>query len=211
MAVESEPINSPEPPESPVEPGEQGGPGLSWTGDGALAAAGRASRPRSPLDVEFEVYPPILEQGDEGFPLASFNRRWVGFIIDTVVIAACVLVITFLVGTPETADAEATAQSVVIATLVRLGYGVIFNPRGWSPGKLVMGLRIVNTEGDPPGLRYGVVRTAATVFSEIFYIGYLWAFFDRHTQTWHDKFARTYVVHIEGERPAPEQRGWQRR
>ena len=189
------------------EPSPFGGPGLVWSGDGALTA-GRAPV-RSPLDVEFEVYPPILEPRQEGFPLATFNRRWVGFVIDTVVIIACAFAVTLLAGVPESADAGATAQSVVITTLIRLGYGAIFNPRGWSPGKLVVGLRIVNEEGDPPGLRWGIMRTAATVFSEIFYIGYIWAFFDKRTQTWHDKLGKTYVVRVEeGERVSSS--GWRR-
>lgn len=189
------------------KPSPFGGPGLVWAGDGRLRA-GRAPV-RSPLDVDFEVYPPILEAGQEGYPLASFNRRWIGFVIDTVVIVACVFVVTLLAGVPDSADAGA-AQSVVIATLVRLGYGAIFNPRGWSPGKLVVGLRIVNQEGGPPGLRWGVMRTAATVFSEIFYLGYVWAFFDKHTQTWHDKIAKTYVVRSEEEAQVSAN-GWRRR
>lgn len=194
--------------DEPVEElSEWGGPGLSWSGDGALMA-GRAPV-RSPLDVEFEVYPPILEPGDEGFALATFNRRWVGFVIDTLIIVASAFVVAVIAGVPGTADAEATAQSVVITTLIRLGYGAIFNPRGWSPGKLVVGLRIVNVEGDPPGLRWGIMRTAGTVFSELFYIGYLWAFFDSKKQTWHDKLAKTYVVRVE-EAERTTSAGWRR-
>jgi len=190
------------------EPSPFGGPGLAWAGDGALGA-GHAPV-RTALDVEFEVYPPILEEGQDGFPLATFNRRWVGFVVDTVVIIACAFVVTVVAGAPETADASATAQSVVITTLIRLGYGAIFNPRGWSPGKLVVGLRIVNEEGDPPGLRWGIMRTAATVFSEILYIGYIWAFFDKRTQTWHDKLGKTYVVRVE-ESEQVSATGWRRR
>jgi uncharacterized RDD family membrane protein YckC len=206
MTVESQPVEVVDE-DDLEEPSPFGGPGLVWSGDGALTA-GRAPV-RSPLDVEFEVYPPILEAGQEGFPLATFNRRWVGFVVDTVVIIACAFAVTLLAGVPESADAGATAQSVVITTLIRLGYGAIFNPRGWSPGKLVVGLRIVNEEGDPPGLRWGIMRTAATVFSEILYIGYIWAFFDKQTQTWHDKLGKTYVVRVE-EGEQVSSRGWRR-
>jgi len=207
MTSEAVPVDPPEELEELEESSEFGRPGLTWAGDGALSA-GRAPQ-RTPLDVEFEIYPPALEQGEDGFPLASFNRRWVGFVIDTVVIIACAFAVTVLVGEPENADAGATAEGVIIATLIRLGYGLIFNPRGWSPGKLVVGVRIVNEIGEAPGLRWGVMRTAATVFSELFYIGYIWAFFDAKTQTWHDKLAKTYVVYVEGDDRAVSG-GWRR-
>lgn len=195
--------------DEPVEePSKWGGPGLTWSGDGALMA-GRAPV-RSPLDVEFEIYPPIIEQGDEGFALASFNRRWVGFLVDQLVIFSCALLISILSGVLDDADAAATAQWAVIVTLVRIGFGLIFNPRGWSPGKLVVGLRIVNIEGDPPGLRWGIMRTAGAVISETaLYVGYLWAFFDTKKQTWHDKIAKTYVVRVE-ESERKTSPGWRR-
>ncbi len=190
------------------EPSPFGGPGLVWAGDGALTA-GRTPV-RSPLDVEFEIYPPVLEQGQEGFPLATFNRRWIGFFIDQFVIVGCAFLVTVLAGTLATPDAAAPIQWAVVVTLVRVGYGLIFNPRGWTPGKTVVGLRIVNEEGDPPGLRWGVMRTAGAVLSEtVFYVGYAWAFFDERTQTWHDKLGKTYVVHVE-ESEQISSDGWRR-
>ena len=32
------------------------------------------------------------------------------------------------------------------------------------------------------------------VSAMLFGLGFLWAFFDRNKQSWHDKMARTYVV-----------------
>ena len=187
---------------------ERSGAGLTWAGDGALSP--KRAAVRSALGEDLEIYPPALEPGADGYPLATFNRRMGGFILDTIVIAAAAFVVTILVGVPESADAGATVQSVVITTLMRLGYGAIFNPRGWSPGKLVLGLRIVNEDGEPPGLRWGIMRTAGTVFSEILYIGYLWSFWDKRKQTWHDKLAKTYVVRMEGVEPTLSPR-WTRR
>ena len=189
-----------EPGEASETPSTLGGPGLTWSGDGALAAD--RPRERSALDFELEIFPPILEEGESGFPLASFNRRWVGFMVDMVVIIALAFVVTLIVGPPENADAGGTAQSLIIVTLIKLGFGYIFNPRGWSPGKVVVGLRIVNRDGEPPGLRWGLMRTAGTVFSEILYIGYFWALFDKRKQTWHDKLGKTYVVRADESGPA---------
>jgi len=135
----------------------------------------------------------VLEDGREQ---AGFDRRCVGFLIDMLVIVALGFAVTLIIGAPESADAGA-AQGVLTISLIKLGYGYIFNPRGWSPGKVAVGLRIVNHDGEPPGLRWGLIRTIGTVFSEIFYAGYLWAVFDSRRQTWHDKLARTYVVRVE--------------
>jgi uncharacterized RDD family membrane protein YckC len=170
-----------------------GGPGLTWAGDGALV---QPRSGRSTLDVEAGQFPPILEDGESGFPLASFSRRWVGFLIDMLVIIGLGFAVTLVIGAPESADAGA-AQGVLTVSLIKFGYGYIFNPRGWSPGKVVVGLRIVKQDGSPPGLRRGLMRTAGTIFSEIFYLGYLWAIFDSRRQTWHDKLAKTYVVRVE--------------
>ena len=199
-----------DPPEPADQPSKWGGPGLTWAGDGALSAGRARARSRSALDVDFEIYPPAIEEGDDGYPLASFNRRWVGFIVDQVVILGCAFLVALLTGTLDSAGAETTAAWAVTLTLVRVGFGLIFNPRGWSPGKQVVGLRIVNDDGEPPGLRWGVMRTAGAVFSEMLYIGYIWAFFDSKTQTWHDKLAKTYVVRVEGEEPKVTG-GWRRR
>ena len=192
----------------PDEAAPFGAPGLVWAGDGALSA-GRAPV-RSALDVAFEVYPPILEEGQDGFPLATFNRRWLGYVIDQVVITGCAILVSLLAGFASPDNAE-PIQLAAVGALVRVGYGLIFNPRGWTPGKTVVGLRIVNEEGDPPGLRWGVVRTAGAVLSEsAFYIGYLWAFFDERAQTWHDKFGKTYVVRAEDSEQVASS-GWRRR
>ncbi|MDA0351484.1 MAG: RDD family protein [Chloroflexi bacterium] len=198
----------PDPAEAdPTEtPSELGHPGLSWSGDGSLAAG--HVRQRTPLDVEFEVYPPALEEGQDGFALATFNRRAVGFAIDRLLIAACAIAVSWLAGVPESTEA-ASAQFYLITTLIETGYGLNFNPRGWSPGKLAMGLRIVKEAGEAPGLRWGVMRTAASVLSQVLLLGYIWAYFDRRTQTWHDKLAKTYVVRVTDEGPKSSG-GWRR-
>ena len=173
---------------------EFGAPGLSWSGDGSLAA--ERVRKVFPVDAELEIFPPSLVDGEAGYPLATFGRRWIGFMIDRLLIAFSAGLVVLLADIFESGAAAAIA---LIVSLVELGYGAIFNPRGWSPGKLVVGVRIVNSEGGPPGLRKGIFRTAGSVFSQaILWAGYLWSLFDKRNQTWHDKFSKTYVVHATG-------------
>lgn len=173
---------------------EFGAPGLSWSGDGSLAA--ERFNKVFPVDAELEIFPPSLRKDESGYPLATFSRRWVGFVIDRLLIAFSAGLVVLLADIFESGAAAAIA---LIVSLVELGYGVIFNSRGWSPGKLVVGIRIVNSEGEPPGLRKGIVRTAGAVFSQaILWAGYLWSLFDKRKQTWHDKVSKTYVVRASG-------------
>jgi len=83
--------------------------------------------------------------------------------------------------------------SGAVATLYQ-GY-FLTRHNGQTPGKMLMGIRVIKTdgaqlEGGDAVLRYlGYVIGAAVVF-----LGFIWAFFDKNNQGWHDKIANTYVV-----------------
>jgi uncharacterized RDD family membrane protein YckC len=66
---------------------------------------------------------------------------------------------------------------------------------GQTPGKLVMGLRVVRTNAAPlntvdAGIRYLGYYIGSAFFS----LGLLWALFDDKRRCWHDFFAGTLVV-----------------
>ena len=70
-----------------------------------------------------------------------------------------------------------------------------WNAIGWSPGKRLLGLRVVDAEGNAPGLVRGFVRSLFALASDLpLFIGYVWAFFDGQRRAWHDHLARTWVV-----------------
>jgi len=212
-------ISEPVPPDDLVADDEEhsdgggsstlGKPGVSWCGDGALGVGRAQLRAMDPDQIRF--LPAVDEQS--GYPLATFQRRWMGFILDELIILGLVSVIWVALGSLVSSSPEVVAgQTAVAATLLRVGYGLIFNPRGWSPGKRRMGLRIVRLDGEVPGTRHGVVRTAAAVIShDLFFIGYIWAAFDAKTQTWHDKLAGTYVVRVDQGVEGGAHAGWKLR
>lgn len=70
---------------------------------------------------------------------------------------------------------------------------------GATPGKIALGLKIVDAAtGEPPTLLRLVFRYAGYVLSAFpFYLGFLWIAVDRRKQGWHDKIARTIVIHSE--------------
>jgi uncharacterized RDD family membrane protein YckC len=172
-----------------------GQPGVSWRGDGALGAGRAQLRDMDPDQMRF--LPAVDEQS--GYPLATFGRRSVGILIDELIIVGLTLLMLPALMSVGSDDPRVMfGQAVLARDLLRIGYGLIFNPRGWSPGKRLMGLRIVRLDGEQPGARSGVVRTAAAVISlNLFLIGYVWAAFDAKTQTWHDRLSGTYVVHVD--------------
>jgi len=68
--------------------------------------------------------------------------------------------------------------------------------RGGTPGKLVLGLRIVDAgTGGPPGLGRLVLRYVGYLVSALpLGLGYLWILWDPQKQGWHDKLGHTLVV-----------------
>lgn len=77
---------------------------------------------------------------------------------------------------------------------------------GRSPGKSLMGLRVVSTTGKRLGIRRAVVRTAASALSGIvtLFLGYALALVDARHQALHDKIAGTFVLYYWDAKPDEE-------
>lgn len=165
--------------------------------EGAVAVSAAAPAPA----VEGEVDPPV---GPVGLELAGFGRRFVGFAIDYAITLILLIVLNAMLGLNPglMSDGEQMLLSL-ISILGRFAYWWVWNTLGWSPGKRVAGLRIVNADGDVPGLESGFRRSVMSLVSElILFAGYLWALRDARNQTWHDKAGGTFVVVA----PAEDQR-----
>lgn len=68
---------------------------------------------------------------------------------------------------------------------------------GGTPGKLICGLRVVDVQtGDRLALWQGIVRYLGYFVSMIpLFLGILWVGWDKRKQGFHDKLARSLVVH----------------
>lgn len=66
---------------------------------------------------------------------------------------------------------------------------------GQTPGKRLMGVRVVRIDGGRLHLSNAIRRELAYVLSGILFLGYLWILFDNRRQGWHDKLAGTIVVY----------------
>ena len=71
---------------------------------------------------------------------------------------------------------------------------------GRTPGKMLLGLRVIQASGDPmtPGIAF--LRWVGYLISgPLFFLGFLWIAFDGRKQGWHDKIAATLVIRERGE------------
>ncbi len=85
----------------------------------------------------------------------------------------------------------------VLAFVVQMLYLVLFTGiKGQTPGKMFMGIKVVDEQGRVPGIGRAIMREVIGKFLSglVFDLGFLWAAWDAQHQTWHDKIATTWVV-----------------
>jgi uncharacterized RDD family membrane protein YckC len=75
---------------------------------------------------------------------------------------------------------------------------------GQTPGKMLLGLRVIQTSGEKMTFGVAFLRWVGTIASTLLLLlGYLWVAIDGKKQGWHDKIAATLVIRTASEpRPA---------
>jgi len=166
---------------------------LRTGGTGGAAAAGEAARVR----------------------VAGFWHRLAAVVVDGAILAACFLVLDvmvslilrhplpklaqlgpdYLVDTAVNGDALAVTGLVVLGMLGFLYFFIFHALRGRTPGKQLLGLRVIDGYGRRPSLSRALLRTAAYLPSVLLLaLGFLWIGFDREKRGLHDWLADTYVI-----------------
>ncbi|HYM14440.1 MAG TPA: RDD family protein [Dehalococcoidia bacterium] len=86
---------------------------------------------------------------------------------------------------------------------IAIGLGVVYTVGLWwatgsTLGKAVMGLKVISADGyETIDGATAVLRYVGYIVSAIpLYLGFLWVAVDGSKQGWHDKIARTLVVHM---------------
>lgn len=73
---------------------------------------------------------------------------------------------------------------------------------GYTPGKALLGLRIVRKDGRSLSAGRALLRYLGYWVSAIpFFLGFIWILFDRKHEGWHDKIANTHVCYIQEKYP----------
>ena len=86
---------------------------------------------------------------------------------------------------------------VILAAVLSVAYGATFSILwdGRTPGRRLLGLKLVDQSGLAPTPVRAVTRAALSLLSFGFFLGGFWmALFDRRGQTLHDKLTRTFIV-----------------
>ncbi|MBM3130456.1 MAG: RDD family protein [Chloroflexi bacterium] len=124
----------------------------------------------------------------------GFVPRFVAYIIDAIIVGIVVGIIGAVFGMLGS-DTLVLLGSLV-GFVVGFGYYVYFwGATGQTPGKSIMKIKIVPTDGSAMTIGKAVMRLIGYFVSIVFvYLGFLWILFDANKQGWHDKIAGTYVV-----------------
>lgn len=138
---------------------------------------------------------------------AGFISRLVAFGVDIAIITISLLALTGLLsaaaslfnldqfGHMETV--LKIAISGLAALLYTAAYFIFFwTLAGQTPGKMLMGLRITTSQGQPLSIGRSLRRFIGYIVSIMaLWLGFLWILVDNRRQGWHDKIAGTLVVY----------------
>ena len=166
-----------------------------------------------------------VEQGPQIVPIAGVGQRFVASFIDGILFSILSLLVYAVVFGPlflmhkVPSMAQITASQMkynpqanplagvispqlllllqgLILVVTILYYAGFIAEGGQTPGKMMLGLRVVRTNGRPVGWGRAFLRWIGYYISSIpFGLGYLWALWDPKRQAWHDKIAGTVVIY----------------
>jgi len=134
---------------------------------------------------------------------AGFWRRLAAHIIDRIIRTIIAAIVYSLLHFTQQVDMGTflTSPSIdnsALTILIVIAYNVGFWAwRGQTPGKILMNIKIIRTNGSNISLGYAFLRCLG-IFCSAFALGlgYVWIAYDSRKQGWHDKIADTYVIKL---------------
>ena len=150
-----------------------------------------------------------MREGSAGGAVGA--RRYAGFwirvgayIIDLIIIYAATFVLGFVVSLPLGAlRVESSLYLLYLGVLSILAFvsvagyhGYFLSTKGATPGKLLLGLKVIRSDGSGLSFMRGVGRLFAHFVSGIIlYVGYIIVAFDVEKRALHDHLCDTRVVY----------------
>ena len=124
---------------------------------------------------------------------SGFWIRFVAAILDALIIGIPVGIIgwglAFAIGVASMMYVAQLASVVLVVYLDGI--------KGGTPGKLILGMRIVNEQGNYIGIPMAILRYIGKILSAIIIgIGFLMIAFTEKKQGLHDKIAKTFVIKV---------------
>jgi len=145
-----------------------------------------------------------------GYQYGGFWRRLIAISIDGLLLHGIVISLffttqdLFLTSSHFGADSLSVSVTGIVYTfggiVLNMAYFTFFHGMGGrTPGKMVMGLKVVRSNGEELTPGFSFLRWVGYQVSRIFLmLGFLWAAFDARKQGWHDKIADTVVIKTRG-------------
>lgn len=138
---------------------------------------------------------------------AGFVSRLLAYGIDITVIVIMLVALGWLVDTVTrlfptlifegNGLIQVALAGVVAVVTAGIYYLFFWTLAGQTPGKMLLGLRIVSLDGSRLTLWQALRRFIGYFLSALpLYAGYWWVLIDNRRQGWHDKLAGTVVVYI---------------
>jgi len=133
----------------------------------------------------------FLLESERPIRAAGFGLRLGAWLIEGVLLLIVIIIAAAIGGAAGSALAL-----ILLALLGWLIFVLVLWARGQSPGKMILGLRVIDTAGEPAGFWKMALREVIGKFVSglVFYLGYFWMIWDKDQQGWHDKIAGTLVV-----------------
>ena len=156
---------------------------------------------------------------------AGITSRLIAFVIDIIIISAVIFSTSWFIATtfrllqlgpiikeldqrsPVLANLTSIITSPIFYSLISIlfiaSYYVFFwTIAGQTPGKGIMGLRVLSRRGTRLKVGYAILRYLGYYLSIIpFGLGIIWILIDDRRLAWHDKLAGTCVVYAWEARP----------
>ena len=94
----------------------------------------------------------------------------------------------------ELAEPSVLFRFALASVSAALLMGLLESQWGWTPGKLVFGLRTHRTDGRPLGVRRSLARAGLGALGGLMLgAGFAWILVDRRCRAWHDLLTGTFV------------------
>ncbi len=127
------------------------------------------------------------KRGVVDYELADVGTRFIALFIDGIILG-------IITGVLTRGGLAVGGFASFIVGVIYYWYFLTQN-NGQTPGKRIMGIRVIKVNGEPLQAADVIVRYIGYYINSIvFMLGWIWAFFDKDNQGWHDKLAGTYVV-----------------
>lgn len=142
--------------------------------------------------------------------LSAPGKRLGAYVLDLLIPAFAFFLIAIVAAAGASTGTETGAGvGIILGFGLLIAYAVwalVLFSRGTTPGKLLLGMRVVKEDGNPAGFFTMLLREwiGKWISGFVIALGFLWILFDKENQGWHDKLMSTYVVEpSRGIEPAP--------